>query len=243
MLEGRQPHPLFDALGGGLVPRAASNPAPPDRVIDHVRDESDTCLAPVSEGMVIMVRWVLTTSFVLVFCGIANASEVRVDVDRHADFNRYRTIRVEIGTLVRSDGTVDEQNTIAENRLRRAVTDEFLARGIESTDAASDLVVRVSTREAERNQIVTTGWGYPGAWQRRWGYWRRPYGWWGGYDGTVLTRRYLEGFTTIDVIDRTTGALVYRADVSQEIGNNPDKDVTKAVDQAFKKFPVKEHSK
>jgi hypothetical protein len=119
--------------------------------------------------MVIMFRWVLTTSFVPVFCGIAVASEVRVDVDRHADFKRYRTIRVEIGSLVRSDGTVDEQNTLAENRLRRAVADEFLARGIESTDGAADLVVRVSSREAERNQIVTTGLGYPGAWQRRWG--------------------------------------------------------------------------
>jgi hypothetical protein len=191
-----------------------------------------------------MFRSVLATSFVLVFCGIAIASEVRVDVDRHADFKRYRTISVEIGRLVRSDGTIDEQNTLTENRLRRAVADEFLARGVESTDGASDLVVRVSSREAERNQIVTTGWGnYPRAWQRRLGYWRRPYGWWGGYDGTVVTRRYLVGFTTIDVIDRTTGALVYRAEVTQELGNNLDKDVTKAVDQALKKFPVKEHSK
>jgi Domain of unknown function (DUF4136) len=243
MLEGRQPHPLFDALGGGLVPRAASNSATPERVIDHVRDESDTCLAPVSEGMVIMLRGILTSSLLLLFSGVAVASEVRVDVDRHADFSRYRTISVEIGPLVRSDGTIDEQNTLTENRLRRAVADEFLARGIESTDAASDLVVRVSSREAERNQIVTTGWGYPGAWQRRWGYWRRPYGWWGGYDGTVLTRRYLVGFTTLDVIDRRSGALVYRAEVTQELGNNPDKDVTKAVDQGFKKFPVRENSK
>ena len=31
---------------------------------------------------------------------------------------------------------------------------------------------------------------------------------------------------------------VYRAEVL-EIGKNPDKDVTKAVDQAFKKFPAK----
>jgi hypothetical protein len=71
------------------------------------------------------------------------------------------------------------QNTLAENRLRRAVTDEFLAGGIESTAAASD-------------------------WSSVW---------------------------------------VYRDELTQEIGNNPDKDVTKAIDQAFKKFPVKENSK
>jgi hypothetical protein len=194
--------------------------------------------------MVIMLRGILTSSLVLLFSGVALASEVRVDVDRHADFSRYRTIRVEIGSLVRPDGTVDEQNTIAENRLRRAVTDEFLARGFESTDAGSDLIVRVSSREAERNEVVTTGWDYP-RWYGRWGwgYWRRPYARWGGYGPTLLTRRYLEGLTTLDVIDRSTGALIYRAEVTDEIGKNLDKNVAKAVDQALKKFPVKETSK
>ena len=60
---------------------------------------------------------------------------------------------------------------------------------------------------------------------------------------TLLTRRYPEGLTTLDVIDRSTGALIYRAEVTDEIGKNLDKNVAKALDQALKKFPVKEISK
>jgi len=190
-----------------------------------------------------MLRTLLVSSFLLAFSGTALAADVRVDFDRHKDFSRYRTFSVEVGPLVRADGVVDEQNTLAENRLRQAVTNELLARGIESTDDRSQLVVRVSNRDTKRTQIVSTGWsGYPG-WHGRRGYWRRPYGYWGGsYYDNVWTRPYLEGSLTVDVIERATGSLVYRAQVTEEVGNDLDKQVTKAVDRAFKKFPIKELS-
>jgi hypothetical protein len=41
------------------------------------------------------------------------------------------------------------------------------------------------------------------------------------------------------VIERETGALVYRARVTDEVGKDQDKYVVKAIDKAFKKFPVK----
>jgi hypothetical protein len=44
----------------------------------------------------------------------------------------------------------------------------------------------------------------------------------------------------MDVIARDTGRLVYRAQVNDEIGSSLEKYVTKSVDRAFKKFPVKE---
>jgi hypothetical protein len=40
-----------------------------------------------------------------------------------------------------------------------------------------------------------------------------------------------------------TGALLYRAEVTDEIGKNRDKNVTKAIDKALEKFPIKELSK
>jgi Domain of unknown function (DUF4136) len=85
---------------------------------------------------------------------------------------------------------------------------------------------------------------YPYYWggfrYRRWGYWV-PYGYWGRPSfNDVWTRRYLEGSLTVDIIERGTGSLVYRAQVSDEIGKDFDKHVTKMVDRAFKKFPVKE---
>jgi Domain of unknown function (DUF4136) len=193
-----------------------------------------------------MLRKLLITSLLVLFSAVGAAAQVRVDFDRHRDFSKYRTISVEVGPLVRADGVADEHNTLAEDRLRQAVTNEFLARGIESTDAGSQLIVRVSARDIERDEIVSAGWGpYSPYWSWRWGYWRRPYyyGRWGAfYDGPVLTRRYVEELLTIDVVDGDTGALVYRAQVSGEVGKDRDKDVTKAVDKAFKKFPVKESS-
>ena len=82
--------------------------------------------------------------------------------------------------------------------------------------------------------------GYP-LYYRHWGY-GRYYGYWGPryYYNDVWTRRYLEGMYTVDAIERDTGRLVYRAQVSDEIGKDLDKGVAKAMDQAFKKFPLKE---
>jgi len=191
-----------------------------------------------------MFARVLLTSLLVAIPAVVSA-EVRVDVDRHKDFTQYRTFNVEIGPLVRPDGVVDERNTIAENRIRSAVTSELQSRGLEPTDNSANLVVRVSGRDTERVSVVSTGFpAYSGYWVRR-GYWGRPYrygfGYWGSpFYGDVWTRRYLEGALTVDVIERDTGALVYRARVTDEIGKDLDKQVAKSIDQAFKKFPVKE---
>ena len=50
----------------------------------------------------------------------------------------------------------------------------------------------------------------------------------------------MEGSLIVDVIERNTGALVYRARVTDEVDKNLDKQVAKAMDRAFKKFPVRE---
>ena len=156
----------------------------------------------------------------------------------------YRTFDVEIGSLVRLDGSIDEQNTLAEDRLRGAVTRELLSRGLEPTDEGASLVVRISGRDTERTSIISSGPVYPRYYsRRRWGYWGGPYryGFWGSpYYGDVWTRRYVEGALTVDVIERQTGALVYRAEVTDEVGKDLDKQVAKSIDKAFKKFPVKE---
>src|SRR5262245_61505442 len=179
---------------------------------------------------------------------VGAAAQVRVDVDRHADFSQYRTFDVSVGPLVRSDGTTDEHNTLAEDRLRRAVASELTSRGLEPTSVGADLLVRVSGRDAHRAEVVSSGFGYyPGFWYRpvrllngriayvrSYDYWSRPF-----YDD-VWTRRYLEGALTVDVVERNTDRLVFRAQVNDEIGSDLDKWVAKSVDRAFKKFPVKE---
>ena len=88
--------------------------------------------------------------------------------------------------LIRADGVVDERNTLAEKRLRLAVTREFQARGLEATDVGADLVVRVSSRETEQTILLKSGWHhYPRGWSRRWGYWGYG-GYWGYPDIGVI---------------------------------------------------------
>jgi hypothetical protein len=191
-----------------------------------------------------MFRKVLVTLFVLGIPAIVMA-QTRVDVDRHKDFRQYKTFTVQVGPIVRADGVVDERNTLAENRLRDAITREFEARGMEPTEVGADLVVRVSSRDTERTAVYSTGyqpyWGW--GFRRRFGYWGpRAYWGYGPYAGDVWTRRYVDNAVMIDVVDRATGDLVYRAQVSDEVGKDLDKNVTKAVDKALKKFPVKELS-
>ena len=197
------------------------------------------------EGPALMWRLLVVLTLLMLPAGAA--AQVRVDVDRNRDFSQYKTFEIEVGPLVRTDGAIDERNTLAEDRIRRAVTSELSARGLESTSSGADLAVRVSSRDAERTEIVDSGFGRPLYWYRpvrlrngRIGY-VRSYNYWGDpfYD-RVWTRRYLEGALTMDVVERETGRLVYRAQVNDEIGNNLDKYVTKSFDRAFKKFPIKE---
>ena len=198
-----------------------------------------------------MLRKFFITWFVLAL-PVVVAADTRVDFDRHKDFSRYKTFTLEVEPPIRADGVVDESNTLAESRLRQAVTREFQARGLEATDVGADLTVRVSSRETEQ---LSSGWdpypySYPWGWRGRWAYWGYPRYWgypgyrghWGPYADDVWAYRYLETSVTIDVIEADTGALVYRAQVTDEIGNDRDKQVIKMVDKAFKKFPVKEIS-
>src|SRR5262245_23127819 len=112
-----------------------------------------------------MLRSVVVLSLLALPMGAA--AQVRVDVDRRQDFKQYRTFDVAVGPLVRADGAADEQNTLAEDRLRRAVASELTARGLESTSAGADLLVRVSSRDSERSEVVSSGIShYPTFWYR-----------------------------------------------------------------------------
>ncbi len=181
-----------------------------------------------------MLRTLIAATLLLALPSLATA-DVRVDFNRANDFTRYRTFAVEIGQLVRSDGSLDERNALAEDRLHFAVGRELRARGLAQTELGADVIVRVSGRDSERTEIVNSGFG---PYRRYWGRYR--YYWGAPYYNDIWTRRYLEESLTVDVIERESGRLVYRAQVTDEVGNDLDKHAIKAIEKAFKKYPVKE---
>jgi hypothetical protein len=193
-----------------------------------------------------MIRTTLLLSSLLLVPVGADA-QVRVDYDRQQDFRQFRTFDVAIESLVRADGEADEQNTLTASRLRRAINGELRDRGFEPTSSNADLLVQVSARDRERVEVVRSGfydaphyYYRPVRYRGRIVYVRTASYWPTSHYNDVWTRRYLEGALTIDVIERDSGRLLYRAQVNDEIGSDLDKHIAKSVDRAFKKFPVKE---
>ena len=177
--------------------------------------------------------WLLTVPVVA-------AAETRSDVNRSKNFFQYRTFTVVVNQPVDKDGKVDETNTIAMDRLRRAVTHELQARGLEPVDVGADLTVRVSSRETEQTVVTATSWGYPFGYS---GYWHTSPAFWNtgylGWGGDIYTHTYLDGTVKVDVIETDTGDLVYRGERVDDVDKDLDKEANKTVRKVFKDYPVK----
>jgi hypothetical protein len=200
------------------------------------------CLDSPSEEAVIMVRMLFASLWLLAF-SVAATAETRVEINHAKNFLQYKTFSVEVEPTVLSDGQIDEQNTIAQERVRRAVTYQLQARGLRPAESGTaDLNIKVSARETERTEIVSSGWPvYPYGWYGAYGYG----GYWGGpgyyWGGNVWTYRYIEAVVTYDVIEQSTGDLVYRAQRIDDVDHDDlDEDAQKNARKAFKKFPIEE---
>jgi hypothetical protein len=184
-----------------------------------------------------MIRRLFATFWLLALPATVMA-ETRVDINRNKDFSQYKTFTIEVSSPVRN-GEVDEGDTISENRVREAATRALVARGLTAAERGGDLIVRISSREVEREELVSSGALYPYGWYGPWGYGYGSY--WGGYGGNVWTYRYIEGTTSFHVVEAATGDLVYRADVTDEVDDDEEdlyEDAMKVARKAFKKFPV-----
>ena len=96
-----------------------------------------------------MVRVILVVIGLLALPAGVISADVRVDYNRNHDFARYRSFQVEIGLPVRSDGVLDVQNTLAEDRLRQTIGRALERRGLSPAEEGADLVVHVSGRETD----------------------------------------------------------------------------------------------
>lgn len=184
-----------------------------------------------------MGRSFLAALWLLVLPALAVA-DTRVDINHSKNFSQYKTFAVEIAPPIDQYGDVDENNTILVDRLRRAVAYQLVQRGLQQSDNP-DLIIRVSSRENERTELNSFGGPYP-YYGYGWGgaYWG-PWGYWGG---DVYTYTYLEERVVVDVRERATGDLVYRAQVRREAEDDLDdlaEHTSKTARKAFKDYPIR----
>ena len=59
----------------------------------------------------------------------------------------------------------------------------------------------------------------------------------GGYGG-VWSYTYIQGDWRFDVMENSSGDLVYRGEYMDDVGKNLAKETNKAAYKAFKKYPV-----
>jgi len=158
----------------------------------------------------------------------AFAQDVKVDYDKAADFTKYKTFAIKLGT--------SWNNPLSEKRVLAEIQQGLTEKGWTATtdDAKADAVV-VLHGATEKQKSLNTFYsgGYGG------------YGWRGGWGGgmsssTTTVDEYTVGTLVVDIFDAKTKALVYRGTASDEISNKPEKNakkLAKASDKLFKDFP------
>ena len=158
----------------------------------------------------------------------AFAQDVKVDFDKAADFTKYKTFAIKLGT--------SWNNPLGEKRVLAEIQQGLTEKGWTATtdDAKADaIVVLHGATEKQKSLNTFYSGGYGG------------YGWRGGWGGgmsssTTTVDEYTVGTLVVDIFDAKTKALVYRGTASDEISNKPEKNakkLAKASDKLFKDFP------
>jgi len=167
---------------------------------------------------------VLVSAALLTATTAAFAVAAKTDYDHSVSFQSYRTFAWKYSET-RGTGLVN--NSIVADRIRNAVDEQLIKKGMSEDNRNPDVyvVARVGAREMAGVEYVPA----PG-----WRHWR-----WMRYD--MLADRYVEGTTIFDIIDAHTNRLVWRA-VATDTGKNfidveSEKKVDKVAADAFKHFP------
>ena len=171
----------------------------------------------------------LAVAAALSFVGAgAFAQDVKVDYDKAADFTKYKTFAIKLGT--------SWNNPLSEKRVLAEIQQGLTEKGWTATtdDAKADAVVVLhgaTEKQKSLNTFYSGGYG---------GYvWRG--GWGGGMSSSTTTvDEYTVGTLVVDIFDAKSKQLVYRGTASDEISNKPEKNakkLAKASDKLFKDFP------
>jgi Domain of unknown function (DUF4136) len=158
----------------------------------------------------------------------AFAQDVKVDFDKAADFTKYKTFAIKLGT--------SWNNPLGEKRVLAEIQQGLTEKGWTATtdDAKADaIVVLHGATEKQKSLNTFYSGGYGG------------YGWRGGWGGgmsssTTTVDEYTVGTLVVDIFDAKSKQLVYRGTATDELSNKPEKNakkLAKASDKLFKDFP------
>lgn len=177
-----------------------------------------------------MHRFAVAAAILAMSSTVAFTQDVKVDFDKDANFAKYKTFTLKIGT--------SWNNEISEKRISSEIKQTLVEKGwqIEDPGKADAIVVLHGATDKQKSlNTFYSGGGYGG------------YGWRGmGYGGmgmgssTTTVSEYLVGTLVVDIFDAKTKALLFRGIASDEISDKPaknEKKVEKAAAKIFKNFP------
>lgn len=168
-------------------------------------------------------RTAVCTLVFLFALGTAFAQQVKTDFDHQANFTQYKTY---------SWQEVKTPDPLWESRIKSAVDAQLVLKGWTRLDSGGDVtIVAIGTTQTQRT-LQTFYDGFGGGWR-----WR---GFGGMGESTTTEQDYKEGTLVIDLYDAKTKQLIWRGSAEDTVSNKAEKNeknLNKAVEKMFKKFP------
>ncbi|MFY8272702.1 DUF4136 domain-containing protein [Pseudoalteromonas sp. SSDWG2] len=132
----------------------------------------------------------------------ACASSPDYDYDKSVNFTEYKTFAWFPNATLAKGATNYQISELMERRVRQAISDELTAKGMTFTDAANaDILVNYHASVESKVDVDTFSTGY----SARWDYWGI------SHNVQTTTREYKVGTLVVDVIDKASNQLVWRA--------------------------------
>ena len=159
--------------------------------------------------------------------------KVASDFDPEADFSKLHSYAIHAAP---ADAVTDPRvdNSLLDERIRAALDTELSAKGFQKLRGGSpDFLVSFHVGVQSKLDVTTLNRSYP--------YYGGYYGAWGGYSETMV-REYEQGTLIIDVIDPSTGNLIWRGSAQSEVKDlkTPEartKRINVVVERVLKNFP------
>ena len=177
-------------------------------------------------------------SAVLIFVAMtfSQAQKVTSDMDKNADFSKYKTY-VFLGWQDESDKVL---NDFDKKRLQDSFKAEFDKRDLTLVEEGGDMAVSLFIVINQKTSTTAYSNYYGGGMGR--GYYGGGWGWGNGSATTTYSENdYLEGTLVIDVFDQESKQLIWQGVATKTINENPkkrEKNIPKAVNKLMWKFPI-----